>query len=88
MRNGFRIGLFPVACAAVLAWTVGAAGQTLTVRSLADGLQEYGIATELKSERLPGERPVERREGTTATRRTARRTIRKRPIQQQRRLAK
>ena len=30
MRNGFRIGLFPVACAAVLAWTVGAAGQTLT----------------------------------------------------------
>ena len=40
MRNGFRIGLFPVACAAVLAWTVGAAGQTLTVRSLADGLQE------------------------------------------------
>ena len=57
------------------------------VRALADGLQEYGVATELKSERLPGERPVERRETTVTTRRTARRTTRKRQAQQQRRLA-
>ena len=40
MRSGFRVRLFPVACAAALAWAAGAAGQTLTVRSLAEGLQE------------------------------------------------
>ena len=40
MRSGFRVRLFPAACAAALAWAAGAAGQTLTVRSLAEGLQE------------------------------------------------
>ena len=40
MRSGFRVRLFTAACAAALAWAAGAAGQTLTVRSLAEGLQE------------------------------------------------
>ena len=40
MRNGFRIRFFPVVCAAALAWAAEAAGQTLTVRALAEGLQE------------------------------------------------
>lgn len=40
MRNGFRVRLFPVACAAAIAWGAGASGQTLTVRPLAEGLQE------------------------------------------------
>lgn len=57
------------------------------VRALADGLQEYGILTELKSKRLPGERAVERRETAVTTRKTARRSTRKRQVQQQRRLA-
>ncbi len=45
MRNGFRFRLFPVLCAATLCWAAGARGQTLSVCSLADGLQEpFGTA--------------------------------------------
>jgi hypothetical protein len=40
MRNGFRIRLLPTVCAAGLAWAAGAAGQTLSIRSLAEGLQD------------------------------------------------
>lgn len=40
MRNGFRVRFFPVACAAAVAWAASAPGQTLTVRALAEGLQE------------------------------------------------
>ena len=40
MRNGFRFRLFPVLCAATLAWAAGARGQAMSIRSLAEGLQE------------------------------------------------
>ena len=40
MRNGFRFRLFPVLCAATLAWAAGAPGQTMSIRALAEGLQE------------------------------------------------
>jgi hypothetical protein len=40
MRNGSRVRFFPAVCAAVLGWAAAASGQTLTVRSLAEGLQE------------------------------------------------
>ena len=40
MRNGLRVWLIPLACAAAFAWAAEAAGQTLSVRALAEGLQE------------------------------------------------
>lgn len=40
MRNGLRVWLIPLACAAASAWVAEASGQTLSVRALAEGLQE------------------------------------------------
>ena len=40
MRNDFRARLCAATCAAALFWVAGAQGQALSLRSLADGLQE------------------------------------------------
>ena len=40
MRNDFRRRFIPMVCAAAFAWVAGAQGQTMSLRSLAEGLKE------------------------------------------------